>query len=199
MGATALTPNQSTPGWLCRRQTWHVLKQTQLAFLNVFFFPPKMSVLLTTSSQRPNDNPRSGNTSLLPFKRRPKCRAVANPHWYGHRWYNRAVVCKKNKKNNNNKYKIQKGEEEKEKGNKKQWKDKEEKEKEKKKENRNEKRKKKKKGKKWKREIEREKWKGEEGNRTNYLRYPTKYWKKWQFRFWKCKIFLSLLAPLART
>ena len=53
---------KSTPGLSCRRQSWHNLKQIHPGFLNVS--SPKMSVGSTTSSQRSNDNPCSGNTPL---------------------------------------------------------------------------------------------------------------------------------------
>ena len=60
----------TTPGWSCRRRTWHFLKQIQSVFLNVS--SPKMSVGSTTSSQRPNDNPCSGNTPFLPPPKKDK-------------------------------------------------------------------------------------------------------------------------------
>ena len=70
---------KSTPGWSCRRRTWHFSKQIQPVFLNVS--SPKTSVGSTTSSQRPNDHPCSRNTPLLPLQRRPRwCR------WQGRWW-----------------------------------------------------------------------------------------------------------------
>ena len=47
-----------------------LLKQIQPVVLNIS--SPKMSFGSTTSSQRSNNNPCSGNTSLLPLQRRPR-------------------------------------------------------------------------------------------------------------------------------
>ena len=60
-------------------------------FLFFYVSLPKMSVGSTTSSQRSNGNPCSGNTPLLPLQRRPRWCHRQGRWWSSSSWMQRAL------------------------------------------------------------------------------------------------------------